>query len=264
MGAVVVPLHEGFERGESSSVFLVEIEPFLYFPVALRMIEPAQYVPDSFLDEKRLEGMFGFAILVALVGEELCPVVGDGLSQNSDVTILVEHFLYELVAVLCSGLFVLASGEDFPAGIVEDYADLWAFAWNVPVHVPSGETVLSLVPDPVLAALAFVGLALREPFFEEHSVDCVVRDSYPFFGKDDLLEVDGIEGIALIGLEDESSMWGGQDGLWPSDTPADNWYCPCCSVLVCDLAEAPGGYFEHGREFACCSSSLFVLCECPF
>lgn len=74
---VVVSGDELLEGIESGSVFLVQVEPLLNLAIALRVVVPAEDVPDVVFREEQFEHVGSLPLFVPFVGVELGSMVSD-------------------------------------------------------------------------------------------------------------------------------------------------------------------------------------------
>ena len=77
----IIPIHEIVKILEPKSVKFISIIPFFQFSIGLRMLDAGLDVFDFILPKKVFKSAISIAIFISIVGIELCPPVGQNLSN---------------------------------------------------------------------------------------------------------------------------------------------------------------------------------------
>ena len=78
----IIPIHEIVKIFEPEPVEFISVIPFLQFSIGLRMLDASFDMFDFILLKKVFKSAIRIAVLVSLVGIELCPSIGQHLPNT--------------------------------------------------------------------------------------------------------------------------------------------------------------------------------------
>ena len=121
----IIPIHEIVKILEPKPVTFISVIPFFQFSSCLRMLDASFDVFDFILLKEVLKSAIGIAVLVSLVGIELCPPIGQYLPNTCQPAKFAHSFFEELQGVICCFGIKLPAREN---AIIKDRADVHLFS----------------------------------------------------------------------------------------------------------------------------------------
>ena len=124
----VIPIHEIVKILKPKPVEFISVIPFFQFSICLRMLDASFDVFDFIHFKEVFKSAICIAVLVSLIGIELCPSIGQNLPDTCQPAKFVHGFFEELQSVIrCFGI-KLPARENAPQAIIKDRADVHFFS----------------------------------------------------------------------------------------------------------------------------------------
>jgi len=130
-----------------------------------------------------------YSPFLSVLLEELRAMIGDHLSDPSNLAVIFKRLSYGLDAVFgsCSSKFSASKNES--GAVVENHADLFASeSAGVPIDMNCSEAMLQFVSDPGFPASLLLFFLIGQTILKKDMMDSVMRYVPAIFLLDDLLD----------------------------------------------------------------------------